>query len=557
MSAARVAVVGSGPAGVAASRALLDGGHAVEMLDVGYEIEPEAHELAARLRAGAPEAEDRRRLQPDRAQVGPAAFVAHLFASLTGRAPILNLMEKGRLGSLFTFRGVEEGIPAVGGGAPLARSLARGGLSNVWGAACYPLTEEEHRDWPVGARELAPHYRAAAEMLSLIQVDDDLASVYPIHGAASDGLPLNPPAAALSRHWSARRDTLADDGVRFGRARLAVREPDVNGAGGCQLCGLCLSGCPHDAIYRADWTLAELERHPNFRYRAGWWVRRCAERPAGVDVIASQLDTGLGGLDGLEGKETETLGYDAVFLAAGTLSSLRIAAESRGAEGRETRILDNDLYLLPLLRSGGGLDGGGDLRFTLNELALRKELGGCPLHIQLYCMSAQVVDRFRPLLGPLPGRVRERLESLLSRLMLAFVYLPGDHSAHLAGRVEPGPAGTRVELSWRRNRESARIARRAAVWMARRSRALGLLPLMPPLRCTPAGHSGGHLAGALPMRDRPGLLECDARGVLSGQGRIHVVDGAALPTLPAQNSTYTIMANAHRIGSAFGREGAE
>ena len=53
------------------------------------------------------------------------------------------------------------------------------------------------------------------------------------------------------------------------------------------------------------------------------------------------------------------------------------------------------------------------------------------------------------------------------------------------------------------------------------------------------------------MREEPGPLECDSFGRLHGARRLFVVDGAALPTLPAQNSTYTIMANAHRIGTAF------
>jgi flavin-dependent dehydrogenase len=54
----RVAVVGSGPAGVAAARALLDGGLAVDMLDFGNEIESSAKDLASRLRSGSPSAKD-------------------------------------------------------------------------------------------------------------------------------------------------------------------------------------------------------------------------------------------------------------------------------------------------------------------------------------------------------------------------------------------------------------------------------------------------------------------------------------------------------------------
>ena len=55
------------------------------------------------------------------------------------------------------------------------------------------------------------------------------------------------------------------------------------------------------------------------------------------------------------------------------------------------------------------------------------------------------------------------------------------------------------------------------------------------------------------MTRDPGVLQTDRDGRLHGTRRVHVVDGAALTSLPAQNSTYTIMANAHRIGSRFAR----
>ena len=40
----------------------------------------------------------------------------------------------------------------------------------------------------------------------------------------------------------------------------------------------------------------------------------------------------------------------------------------------------------------------------------------------------------------------------------------------------------------------------------------------------------------------------DAEGLLFGESALHVVDGAALPTLCAKHPTFTIMANADRIG---------
>jgi len=51
------------------------------------------------------------------------------------------------------------------------------------------------------------------------------------------------------------------------------------------------------------------------------------------------------------------------------------------------------------------------------------------------------------------------------------------------------------------------------------------------------------------MRERPRDFESDALGRPRGLSRVHVVDAAVFPTIPATTITYTAMANAHRIAS--------
>ena len=49
--------------------------------------------------------------------------------------------------------------------------------------------------------------------------------------------------------------------------------------------------------------------------------------------------------------------------------------------------------------------------------------------------------------------------------------------------------------------------------------------------------------------------ESDRLGRVSHFSKIHMVDGTVLPSLPATTITYTIMANAYRIGSEVGELG--
>ncbi len=56
------------------------------------------------------------------------------------------------------------------------------------------------------------------------------------------------------------------------------------------------------------------------------------------------------------------------------------------------------------------------------------------------------------------------------------------------------------------------------------------------------------------MRETPARYQTDSSGLLFGTRRVYIVDGACFSRLPAKNLTFTIMANALRIGRARAAE---
>ena len=50
------------------------------------------------------------------------------------------------------------------------------------------------------------------------------------------------------------------------------------------------------------------------------------------------------------------------------------------------------------------------------------------------------------------------------------------------------------------------------------------------------------------MREKPGAFESDCLGRPHGWTRVHAVDATVLPSVPATTITFSVMANAHRIG---------
>jgi len=531
----RVAVVGSGPAGVAAASVLAEQGHAVEVLDVGHQPDAAAQSLAGEVRAAIGRGERPGRALYHALHHGPGGAAR---SPLAGLGTLLGRVEATRsqkriLGSTFVWDGADEAIPVDN--EVVTRSLAKGGLSNAWGAACYPWRPDDFAGWPIEAAELAPHYARAATLLGLEQSKDALERAYPLLGPSASDAPRNPgsPLERLLARWRERDAELAAAGLTPGRARLAVRRD------ACARCGLCFYGCAFGAIWHAGQPLDGLA----LRYRPGCFVQGFREDSGGVRV------------HGREGEAAFDERYDALLLAAGVLSSLRIAADSQGLHERPVPLLDNELYLLPVLAPGARPAWGFRSAFTLGEAVLAIEAGVVstrPLHVQLYSFHEFFLAELGDLLRALPGGLQDLAWSVLNSFALAFVYLPGEDSTRATARVvAPASGPGRVRIAASPNPESRAILSRLLAHLRRLRRPLGFWPVPGLVKSTPFGFHG-HLAGTLPMRASPGPLETDASGRLSGTARVFVVDPAAFPTLPAQNLTFTAMANAMRIAGGLG-----
>ncbi len=78
-------------------------------------------------------------------------------------------------------------------------------------------------------------------------------------------------------------------------------------------------------------------------------------------------------------------------------------------------------------------------------------------------------------------------------------------------------------------------------------------PLETLLRMAHPGKSK-HFGASFPMRRAPGPFESDILGRPHGFRRVHAVDASVLPSFPATTVTYSVMANAHRIGASWKEE---
>jgi len=522
-------VVGSGPSGVMAAKALLDAGRPVALVDVGDELEPERRALVARL-------------AERRVEDWDPALVARV--SGYAREPGGSIPIKLSFGSRFPYAAAEMSRLDQSGTKCL-QSFAKGGLTNLWGAAVLPNAEKDFADWPVTLAELAPHYAAAGAALRIAGERDALERDFPFYAPPAPAPRPSRQAARALERMESRRAALAAAGLRFGRARLAVRTEDGERGKACAYAGLCLSGCPYGAVWNSADLLDELAARRGLLYRPGLRVERLEGAGGGVRVRARRLATGA----------EETLEAARVFVACGPVATARLVAASLGLHGRELAMKYQPYFLLPALALAATPDVEGERLHTLAQLFVELDdpaVSARTVHLQLYGWDEHVRDALAGatrLLGPLAGPARR---ALAGRLMFFQGYLHSDEADGIRVRVaDDGSAALSAPPPLR----ARRAARRAARVLAARARDLGLLPLTPLLRDGVPGE-GNHVGGAFPMRARPGELETDRLGRLPGLPGVHLVDSSVLPSLAATTFTYTVMANAHRIASEAAAEGA-
>ena len=181
-------VIGSGPAGVACASALLERGLSVRMIDGGVQLEARR---AARVKAMAtqPMAEW---------SVDDIDLIREGVSSSVDGVHVKRIY-----GSDFPYQEAEERLHLAISDAGVKASLARGGLSNVWGAAMLPYIDRDLVDWPFDAAQLAPHYRAVTSITGISAAVDALAESFPLYSDNPEALRLFQQATAQLDHFQA------------------------------------------------------------------------------------------------------------------------------------------------------------------------------------------------------------------------------------------------------------------------------------------------------------------------------------------------------------------
>jgi ferredoxin len=359
---------------------------------------------------------------------------------------------------------------------------------------------------------------------------------------ASDLPRLSERSSAVLDRYQRRRSSLNSRGVTLGRARLAMQ------ADCCSRCGLCMTGCPYSLIYSASHTWDRLRCAGRVTYHGGLLATRVDETSTEVIVTASDLETG----------RQERFTADRVLVACGAIGTTRLMVGSLGLYDVPIDVQESAQFMLPFVSRKPTREPRHERDFTLNQFNMVVDLDGghdvSQLHFYTY--NDAFVDN---LPSALRGKWAEGPRRFaLKRLSVALGYLPSWASPtfRIVGKPADGPGAlAEVELSaqahhFRRNTFLRRVLQKVSA----SAPALDLWPVLPSLSISDPGksyHWGSMFPHTNGSSDR---LASDLLGRVGALRRVHVVDAAVLPTVPATTFTLSVMANSHRIASTLLKE---
>jgi len=525
-----VIVVGSGASAAHAAIPLVEAGLRVLMLDAGH-TDDNYHKLIPNESFSTIHATDEQQHR---------YFLGDRFEGIPfGRVKVGAQLTPPRQ---FISQGVDALTPLDSDDFSALRSLALGGLAAGWGAATMPYGPQEIRGWPIHHNELLPHYLTVADRIGVCGEHDDLDRT--IGHTPHSLLPpteLDSNGESILGQYHKHRDHLNNHGLVLGRARLAAATTRHDDRGPLRYLDMEFWSDSDRAVYRPQYSVEKLRSHDNFTYRRAMLVEQFTEHADGhTQVLARNLDT----------RSHESFTCRRLILAAGVMGTARIVLRSFGAYDTRVPLVSTGLTYFSCLNWPLVGKPTRDHRHSLAQLIAHYDPDGTREHlVQAQFYSYRSLLQFKLVKdSPLATRESIGLMNMLQPYLVIVGVLHEDRptpdkylTLHRGKRDEPD----RLHINYATDERVQTTQHRNEKVLLKLCRKLGCLPI----KVVRPGHGASiHYGGSLPMThdDRP--LTTTPRGQLRATRSIYIADGATFPHLPCKGITFTLMANANRVG---------
>lgn len=426
-------------------------------------------------------------------------------------------------------------------------SLALGGMASGWGAGAFPYSDDDLKDFPISYKDLAPHYNKVAERIGVSGEINDLS---PFEGELNVMLPplhIDRNATTILERYYRRRAKLNAAGFYIGKPLLAALSQQYRGRGPDRYQDMSFWGDADQSVWRPLYTLKELQSFSNFSYQRPFLVQSFKERNDGsVEVISKNMKTG----------QRESHSAKKLILASGLFNTTRIVLHSLNQYNVKVPFVCNPYTYYPMLNIHMIGKQPSEESHSLAQLCVVYDprVPGQPtihgrVHSYRSLLNFKVIKEM-----PLPYREAMRI---MRMMVSSLAILALDHEdrpspdKYCVLRRDPSGGSDRLEVVYSLPDQTRRQQLQHEKAVLRHFRGLGCFALK---RVWPGYGVSLHYGGTLPVSREKRDLTVDTNGLLHGTRSVYIVDGSVFPYVPAKGMTFTMMANANRIGEHLAKE---
>ncbi len=419
-------------------------------------------------------------------------------------------------------------------------SLAAGGLASGWGAGCFPYSEKELADFYLSRSELEPHYSAVANRIGVSGCNDDLIPFYGEAEYLQPSLNIDANAQSILEKYQSNARRYRSNGFTLGYPRLAVLSQPLRARPASRYYEMEFWADLDQSVYRPTFTLEELKKKQNFQYRERYLVERFEENNDGVIIHAFRPSS----------KTREQFSCSTAILAAGTFGTARIVLRSFNQYDRTIPIVSNPYTYVPMVNLSrlGKTDDAS--RYSLTQLCAvyQSDPDEAILHAQLYSYRSLLNYKLIKEI-PLPYRTSmEIVRMLLSSFCILGIHHEDRPSSEKYCLLRKGTAGTPdvLQIEFALDVATEQRQNYLELQMLKSFRKLGCYSLK---KIRNGNGSSIHYGGTFPITPHPAEMTVTKDCLLRPTKRVYIADGSVFPYLPAKGPTFTMMANANRVGS--------
>jgi len=515
-------VIGSGPSGVSCATALIKKKAKIIMIDTGYKLEKNIKSKVKKLYNLKPSDLLKKKVVSKDNEYHKGIPLKKIFGS--------NFIYKIPLPFKYK-NNVKIGLKP---------SFAQGGFSNIWGAAIMPYNNNDIDNWPISIKKLEPYYKEVSKIFNISGQKDNLSKNFPLFKKKLTNLEFNKQGEDVYNFLKKNEEILRKKGFLFGKSRLAFNKLPYSHPDGCIYCGMCLTGCPKKIIYSSESTLNELKKNKNFKYVSGYTVVNLKEEKSYVKVFCNNKKS----------KEKVLFCAKKVFIGAGVLQTTSLIANTLKLKKNTFKINDSGLFYLPLLIKKSYPNIENEHINTLSQIFFEifdKKISNRFIHGQLYLYNSLYKKELQKYFLPIKFLFPNFFNKFASRLAVLQIYLHSDNSSKINyyfNHKKPNE----INLKEIKNEKTNMIIKKILQKIKKNTDLIGLHPINLMSKILRTGQSY-HCGGTLPMsKKKLRKIHTDILGRPNNLKRIHCIDSSILPSIPATTITFSVMANAYRIG---------